>query len=1260
MSRPAAHEWGDKPPPTGPRARPKKRRADACVADVSEHWVRPESQSYRPNRSPSPKRHKPEPPSDDEASPPRYGNAFNGIAIRGKGSVAGAHRRSPEEEDDEDRVPPAQLGDYQVCRQSSDSMEEGPPSGGKLGSSDFQEKMPFPDYFPQAAPWVMDRVRQEFRKLWEFLELPNLRPVRSTWHPLVTGTLSELERIESFCDYINAKRRELHGQTLDYRRQIGKVEKDYRAQIDDMEGFKRSIARLETETETYKKQVSKLEMEAEGYKKQLSKLEKDNKKQIADVEGYENQVTKLEEDNRKLAAEMDGYKKQVSELEKDKKNLALEPKDGQLQVHESEGTRIPVIVLEDCRLKAPKGPKDWSLETEDQTPKGPAKDQSMEMEGYKTQIRKLEEICRSQAAQMKGFQMEITRWQQDFQNQGVQTDTFSSEVGRLQQEIGRLQQELDSVIAHRNRRGETIRHLEDKLASMATKKDPRVELFRVRKEKEKLLSDYDALKAKYEAHLTNFRNLERDTMEQKKKFTTIRVEHQRSIDKIKAEKQELERQILEGQKTPNPDSQQSPADSETSAPDIYQLMGGFEPMMPPADTFKQPGKTLARSEECPDVDYLMTGAEPATSPDNSSVPPEENQATTPTTGTGAVSRLVPPNQSKDGQVQGVQDSIQNKNQGNTRCRTEHDRGEIMKLQVMLREKDERLKQLTTEKNNLQSLLDEKVTQIQKQLQAEKNRLQQQAQGFDDKSGSATINAILKTRVDKLLLKDKEKDTGLKQLKDANFRLECLVEEKEAKFDQLVAVNVSLEGMVQEKTAIIQKLEDERNQLQVDLQTKLGQIHALKVKVNETENQIREEAERTAKLRQIMAHKEAEISTLRAASSLPNTPLSAVSSGSFRNQIPQATPEEGTHLNNDSGLSAQRESAVFIKRERPDPGCETPAVAQETAGQDERLRKGIVFLLGNIFDIKPGQDNDATVRYISHLGTGPGNTTGPGHANANVSPINDAWKLKNVWGQDVITTQSHLQNTTLVGRFVYLSLLVSSVQEGQKNDMGTCQLIGELALDLLSAKHSQLPLAGMAFLDCMTRSRPTARPERVKAREGLMAILICELCRYLQRVFPKVPQNRWGIREVLGKTEDEAPETSPIWKLAAILAEEDTRSDPLEMRKRLAQTCGDKFSFFYQTDENEKEREVGLLSCGNGTEDDANSQIFLMLDFEQRWIRLVDCGLAYFTSNRAAPRMLDLVIAREDAEKKEEVELFKIEAAPKDVAAFWLKHICYGG
>ncbi|KAK4205014.1 putative myosin-2 heavy chain [Triangularia verruculosa] len=1313
MTRQGAHDWGDRPPPTGPRARvtsSRKRRADDRDHNASDRWTRPESQSYRPApRSPSPKRHKLEPYSNYEASPPRYGEPSyhvpSGISIRG--SAPPSRRYPSESEDEEVQGPPAQLGDYQVCRQASEDMGNG--AGGVEGASDdFSENLGIPNFLPEAAARVTQEIKNQLDTLAEFLALPQLKNAEGTWSPIYDALCGQVIRIERFCNYANKERRALHGDKIDFRR---KYDKDCKTQIAEMEGYKRTADRQKQEIESYKRHITKLDKDVEGYKKEVGRLETDGKRQAvvvegqkekiskleqnlskqieetetykkkaakleedytkhaADREGRTNQVIKLAEENSKLTAAIEGYKSQISELEKkgdhDKPSAGVE--DSQQKASEAQGRRISVVGLTNHGPKPPKGQKDGPMEPRAKTPMTP-KDSSRDVQAYKAQIKELEETREQQNVQIQQCQGEIERWTQQFWNQGVEKEGYKLDIGRLQQDIGRLQQDiihlqqdkgrleqdLSKAASQRSKHVTELRRLQEKLRVIKTT-DPRAELLRALDEKQKVEvavaedeKRYRSLQVDHEAQVTKVQNLERDLAEQKKKFTAIRVENQRSLNTIKLEKQELERQLREAQKTVHgTDSLQSSADLHRAAPDIDQLMAGIEPMMPPVDVPGQPGEHLPKSEPRADVGELASGTVPTKASMKSSAPPEGPRATMSSSGTD---RSFTATLGQEGERQAQGD-------------TENYRQQIRLLQGMVREKDERIKQVAAEKTKLQSLFDEKVTQIEKNLQVGKNRLQQQAQGFDDKSGNAAINAILKTRVDKLLIKDKEKDTELRQLKEANSKLEYLVGEKGDKYKQLLAVNVSLQGMVQEKTAAAERLEGERNQLEMDIKAKVDHIQLLQVKINEIENRLQEETEKTTKLRQIMAHKEVEISTLRAASSLPDTPVSTVSNASFHNQIPQATSDEGAGANNDSDPTRQRESTVFIKRERLDTARDSLEsgphdLAQETRqGQD--LRKGIVSLLATLYDTDPGQNVETVAKYISCLGIAQKGLTAPDTI-ADVAPIKDAWRLKDVWSQDSSTPHRHVQHTGTMARFAHMCLLLSSIQDGQRNDMSTCQLVGELAHDLVSANDFQLPLAGKAFLDCMTSSQPTAKPERVKVRQGLMAIMICELCRHLQRVFPEAPKCHWGIAEVLGKTEDEAPETSPIWKLATILAEEDTRSDPLEMRKRLTQTCGDKFSFFYQTDENNKDREVGLLSCGDGTEDDGvNGQIFLMLDFEQRSIRLVECSLAYFTSNRAAPRMLDLVIAREEA-AGQEVELFKIEAAPKDVAAFWLKHICYGG
>ena len=61
----------------------------------------------------------------------------------------------------------------------------------------------------------------------------------------------------------------------------------------------------------------------------------------------------------------------------------------------------------------------------------------------------------------------------------------------------------------------------------------------------------------------------------------------------------------------------------------------------------------------------------------------------------------------------------------------------------------------------------------------------------------------------------------------------------------------------------------------------------------------------------------------------------------------------------------------------------------------------------------------------------------------------------------------------------------------------------------------------------------------------------------------------------------------------------------------------------------------------------------MIDFEERSLRAVECRLAGMRPNAAEPRKLDLIVARKDGVAEE--ELFRLAAAPRDVAAFWVKY-----
>ncbi|KAH6612894.1 hypothetical protein B0J18DRAFT_70403 [Chaetomium sp. MPI-SDFR-AT-0129] len=139
-------------------------------------------------------------------------------------------------------------------------------------------------------------------------------------------------------------------------------------------------------------------------------------------------------------------------------------------------------------------------------------------------------------------------------------------------------------------------------------------------------------------------------------------------------------------------------------------------------------------------------------------------------------------------------------------------------------------------------------------------------------------------------------------------------------------------------------------------------------------------------------------------------------------------------------------------------------------------------------------------------------------------------------------------------------------------------------------------------------------------------------------------------------------------------------DTQTLREKLAEECGDGFCLFSTSTvrgtpmsspgptqgglnarDSPSPKELGLLHCGSSNNSD--DPFFLMIDFEARTLRAVDCRLAGMLPNLAEPRKLDLIVAREGSAgsggsgsgQQEEEELFRLEAAPKHVAAFWVRY-----
>ncbi|KAK4034787.1 hypothetical protein C8A01DRAFT_38776 [Parachaetomium inaequale] len=188
--------------------------------------------------------------------------------------------------------------------------------------------------------------------------------------------------------------------------------------------------------------------------------------------------------------------------------------------------------------------------------------------------------------------------------------------------------------------------------------------------------------------------------------------------------------------------------------------------------------------------------------------------------------------------------------------------------------------------------------------------------------------------------------------------------------------------------------------------------------------------------------------------------------------------------------------------------------------------------------------------------------------------------------------------------------------------------------------------------------------------ALLGTMLCELCRVLAHTFPGgVPGSHnnsgWDLASVLGPGVYDAigDVEQPLARLAALLRDVDRSGGGGDggsgrVLKDGLRGCGDGFCVFRHTPSpspgsGAEEKEIGLLHCGG-----ESSSFFLMVDFGERGLRAVDCRLAGMRPNLAEPRKLDLIVARtayDGRREEEEEELFRVAAAPRDAAAFWVKY-----
>lgn len=509
----------------------------------------------------------------------------------------------------------------------------------------------------------------------------------------------------------------------------------------------------------------------------------------------------------------------------------------------------------------------------------------------------------------------------------------------------------------------------------------------------------------------------------------------------------------------------------------------------------------------------------------------------------------------------------------------------------------------------------------------------------------------------------------------NLWLEDTVRKRDLSFEKASAENRKMQNLVKERDEEVEGLKSNNLGLQSLVQQREAEAEAARAE--------------NLRLQGLIHTKEAQMASLAATPVTPLSPRAPL--GQFSSSAGPALPTAPQ----DHDLDPHASSPLpYIKQEAPDltpPGVtQVPPALPPEQPQDliqplSHLVAGAADVLGRLFDIDQPTpcDNPLLTRFLNHLGAAPEASSIP----ITQPTATQSWTLSDPW-----TTHSPQQpnlRISLEEQFTHLCLLFPDPDPDLESDYDdvhddndtpnpfTFHLLTSLLTTLTKADYSTSPRAGWAFLQAMSAPPPLlSRPPPVSAsaspsvavpatatRTALLRMMLAELCRALAAAFQVLPGSTaaplwWQQRHQLQQLDGAEGQVAPVPRLAGLLRDVD-RSVAADgglraLREGLA-ACGDGFCVFpyYGGEGGEREREVGLLHCGGG------SSSFLMIDFGERSLRAVECRLAGMRPNAAEPRKLDLIVAREgdggDGGAVEEEELFRLAAAPRDVAAFWVKY-----
>ena len=335
-------------------------------------------------------------------------------------------------------------------------------------------------------------------------------------------------------------------------------------------------------------------------------------------------------------------------------------------------------------------------------------------------------------------------------------------------------------------------------------------------------------------------------------------------------------------------------------------------------------------------------------------------------------------------------------------------------------------------------------------------------------------------------------------------------------------------------------------------------------------------------------------------------------------------------------------------------------SSDLAHLSQLLNEGLSFLIQKILEWDLSQ-NKIVIDFVANIILSriaadtcrPAATQAGGH-----------WEVQEPWltgeAMELQARVRQVANTNSVDeQFMRLCSLVEHLRNPAETPNLLEAAIPTLAASLMKADFSSSSAAAMAFLETM-RSLPPPSPavgQAFNTRRAALALMICELCRVLERTLPDAKRSIWKIGSILGPDAQAVAEKLPIGKLADNLS---YGASAHLTKTHLAAECGDRFCILPVPGvEGRPQREIGLLyPGGESREGEAEEgQHFLMIDFAGPALRLVDSSLADMKDMRATKAeslRYDLAISRDEGDR--EVELFHVAAAPKKVFMFWVNYV----